>query len=284
MTNDFEPSLSNPQFYERIKTLLKSVQTIASCGDYQKIHQIMLQELSHITGAQGGSIFAFDGAGLVLKHSLDPDHVPEGLSFPLRPQSPIKEAVEKKSPVLGVAQSGGEQSSGWKGYSDGSFIVLPLMDGHQNILCMVNLHNKKEPPFNDEDLELARRFVDICGHNLTQLTLTDYNQRKQAYYLDLLNTMPGGFALLSESGRLLDVNVAFAALLNLDPELCLDRNILEVGSSEQDERALIQKVLDTGEPQHLVKNIGSKRIALCYKAFKEPPHPRLIVGSMLLPD
>lgn len=282
MTAEFETSLSNPQFYERIKTLLKSVQTIASCGDYQKIHEAMLNELSHITGAQGGSIFAFDGAGLVLKHSLDPDHVPEGLSFPLRPQSPIKKAVEMKGPVLGEAVPNNEGSSGWKGYTDGSFMVLPLMDGHQNILCMVNLHNKKEPPFNKEDLELARRFVDICGHMLTQLTLTDYNQRKQAYYLDLLNSMPGGFALLSETGHLLDVNMAFAELLGMAPEDCLDSCILDVGQTESDERAVIQAVLDGGKAQHLIKTINGQKIALCYKPFKEPPHPRLIVGSMIL--
>ncbi|HVR29041.1 MAG TPA: ATP-binding protein [Thermoanaerobaculia bacterium] len=92
-----------------------------------------------------------------------------------------------------------------------------------------------EMPFSSDDLELVRQLLDQAAlaienaHLLDRLQhqLEEVRQLKQ-YAEDILEACPAGIAVLDGEGRILTVNLAFAALAGIDPDALRRKSLLDV--------------------------------------------------------
>ncbi len=270
--------------------LLNSIKTISSSTEYQKIHALMLEELSRLTQARGGSIFQFVDGKLILKHSLDPEHVPDTISLPLHESSPLQKSVDTKQDMLvkDIEQKG--KRDNWKGYNDGSFMVLPLMDHMDNILAIINLHNKVQPPFHEKDLECARLFVEFCANLLCLLQQTEPVEAGQSYLIDLVNHLPQGFLLFDYEGIIHDVSAPFAELIGKPPHECLGKSIWELTPDNwhDTEKRLFEEIINGKSPASLDKTFtrsdgSSVSVHMSYTLFRPPPRWRILANIETMP-
>ncbi len=67
----------------RLKKVLQTTKNLSICTDVVRFGSILLEEFSEHMVATGGSLFLRENDGLRLVHSLDIDHVPAFLPFPL---------------------------------------------------------------------------------------------------------------------------------------------------------------------------------------------------------
>jgi PAS domain S-box-containing protein len=65
--------------------------------------------------------------------------------------------MREEQPVLvaDINVDGDLPDSGWAGYTNGSLLVLPLMDTQRKVMGFINLHNKDCPPFTEQDREIG---------------------------------------------------------------------------------------------------------------------------------
>ena len=127
----------------------------------------VLQLLADITGARGGSLFRFRQTELVLEACLDPGHAPGSIRMPLDEKKPFGMAYAQQKPLLlDTSHDRGLHQSGWSGYNDGSMIVLPLMNQHNHIHGLISLHNKQEPPFDEQDFKAGRQLATLAARLL----------------------------------------------------------------------------------------------------------------------
>lgn len=117
----------------------------------------LLEDFSRHMSLEGGSLFLRQEDSLVLAKSLDPDHVPLEIPFPLKEGSIFERVMSSGEPVLidDIEQRSELQSSGWKGYKDKSLLVLPVNDEKGDTVGLISLHNKKIPPLSTKDMELG---------------------------------------------------------------------------------------------------------------------------------
>jgi len=267
-----------PSYQERFKSLLNAIKTISSCNDYQMFHKVLLGEVADISRARGGSLFLFKGGELVLKHSLDPGHVPDSISLPLKSDSVLDQVVKNKEDlVVGDIQNHSPvTTSGWGGYSDGSFMVLPLLDLSGNILGMVNLHNKIDPPFIEQDSELSRQFLTFCTNMSALFHKNHVLTQKQQYYAEIISHLPHGFLLFDRSGRIFDASAKFSNLIGLQSASCLQKNYWQLTPERWHERekVLLDDVVHNNATRFLEKELLDTqglplRVKLSYSLLRE---------------
>lgn len=142
---------------DRLQTILSIVQGISVCDEADRPCPILLEKLSAQMGAAGGSIYLVRGDGLALMHSLDQGHSAEWIAFPLRTGSPFQRVLETRQPLITdeIDSLAGLKSSGWDGYTSGSFLVLPMINKEDQPLGIISLHNKADSPFREYDKTLG---------------------------------------------------------------------------------------------------------------------------------
>lgn len=223
-------SLAMPVFLERkLKDLLTAVHRISG-RDKEDVFRYILEESAALVGAAGGSLFAFEAGMLRLKYAIDPSHLPKAIALPLRQGSPLDRALDLRQPLLisNLDQQTDVLGNGWDGYTDGSLIVLPLLDAKQNVICFISLHNKKQPPFNQQDLELVKLLAMIGAEIIHGFQANQALAGSQLYSRALFDQSPLGLILFSEEGLIVDANQTFMNMLDLQPQTCIGINIKQL--------------------------------------------------------
>ena len=151
-------NLQLKMFNENLKRILDS--TFSNDASMRKLDNIgteLLNGFSIHLQASGGSIYITEGKGLRRVHSLENEHAPEFLPFPLKENSPFNKVLKTRKPILidNIEMASGIATSGWSGYKDSSFIIFPLPDHNGKITGLLSLHNKIAPPFLSEDKEMG---------------------------------------------------------------------------------------------------------------------------------
>lgn len=195
---------------EQVNLLVQAVQRLARCPN-AIVYQVILQEASKLTLARGGSLFTFESNGLVLRQSLDQDHVPEVIPLPLRPGSAFENAVREREPLLvsDMQQHNQINSSGWAGYNDGSLIILPMMDDQQNISAIISLHNKSEPPFVQADLDAARILAAFAYEMIRAQESALLLHQQKTFQRSLFEANPSALLVLNHHYQVVDANPRF---------------------------------------------------------------------------
>ena len=144
---------------QRLRMIVESAKKFAhnhkrTCKESARM---LLDEYARVLESAGGSIYLREDDALVLAHSVDPGHAPERLVLPLDPAGAIGRAIEQGRAILigDIGHENSVNSSGWSGYRDGSLMVFPLITDDERLVGVVSLHNKVQPPFTEQDLDLG---------------------------------------------------------------------------------------------------------------------------------
>ncbi len=156
------------EFNERLQHIAEETKNFSVCESPQILAERILGLLSANMDAGGGSLFWREKDHLRLVAALDSGHQRETIPLPPPPDSVIGKVFDSREGfVVSDIEAGGElRPSGWNGYNNGSFMALPYQDAGGEVLGVLALHDKREPPFTQQDLKIGRI---IASHSLEAL-------------------------------------------------------------------------------------------------------------------
>ncbi|MCU0242281.1 MAG: response regulator [Vicinamibacteria bacterium] len=206
-------------YTERLREVAEQTKRFAQCQDIVELAPQILALFAQNIAAQGGSFYRYSQNGLELLFSLESDHQPQWIPLPPPPNSVLSRVIERKEGFFigDIAEDPSLSASGWTGYQGGSLLALPCLDSYGAIQGIVTLHNKIEPPFTEEDLEIGRI---IAGHTVEAIRAIELNRRlresEQRYKEISEKSLTGIF--VAQNRRFVYVNPNLAALLGHDPQ------------------------------------------------------------------
>ncbi len=152
-----EKSRQLSDFNSRLNKVINSTISITTVRRMREMGIRILDDFGTHLMATGGSIYFKEDEGLKLVHALDRGHAQEFIPFPLRENSVFKKVLEEGKSILinNIDSFPDLHSSGYEGYTDSSFMVFPLPDQNGNVIGLLSMHSKTNPPFVSEDKELG---------------------------------------------------------------------------------------------------------------------------------
>lgn len=141
----------------RLRKLVDTTKSLTNIANSRQFGEELLSKFAEHMEAKGGSIYFLENKGLKLIHTLDPGHAAMFIPYPLNPTSILSKTISKRKPLIlnQVKEDLSLSLSGWKGYKNESVISFPLLDGKGSVIAVITLHNKKNPPFIEQDKEMG---------------------------------------------------------------------------------------------------------------------------------
>lgn len=222
----------------RLRKVVASTKGFASCAYLEGFGELLLREFSKNMAAQGGSIYMVGGNALKLIHSLDPDHLPISIPLPLKKGSILDAAIESKNPILieNITEREDLDTSGWIGYRDGSVLVFPLVDDMDEVLGIVSLHNRVDPPFTSQDKELGTLLASHSCETLRALRAMDALKEREQELSRLAIAIDQAAELVfitDTDGNFQYVNPSFEQVTGYNKEEVLGKNVRILKSGRQ---------------------------------------------------
>jgi PAS domain S-box-containing protein len=245
----------------RLKKVLQTTKNLSICTDVVRFGSILLEEFAEHMAAAGGSLFLRENDGLRLIHSLDIDHVPAFLPFPLLENSVIKQVMDANRPLLNtnIPQDEMVKSSGWRGYKDGSTLIFPLQSEGGDVIGVLTLHNKTFPPFIEQDLEIGTILASYSCETLRAIYATESLRSSESRFRELAEMLPEAVIETDLHLMVSYVNVRAVELFGYSEfEFLTHFNVLELVIEEQ--RGHAREMLT--EPGETVKDIACEYKAL----------------------
>jgi PAS domain S-box-containing protein len=205
-------------YSDSLRLVAARTRRFAQCRNVSELGIRILRLLSESLGAQGGSFYIVADGALDLVHALDPGHQPRRIPLPPARGS-VTEKVLSKGESLVVANIADPdldlRPSGWDGYREGSFLAMPCFSSSGTIRGVIALHNKKAPPFTEQDLEIGRIIVMHGAEALRNIELTRRLTESEGKYKAISEQSLTGI-LIQRGGRLNYVNPRLVSLLGYD--------------------------------------------------------------------
>ncbi len=176
----------------RLQKVLETTRGLTLCSDIISFGSTLLDEFAEHMVACGGSLFLVENDGLRLLHSLEPNHVPRFIPFPLPDGSILNRTIKESKPLLisDITKEENLDPSGWEGYSDGSILTFPLTDETGNIVGVLTLHSKSQPPFVEQDKEIGAILASYSSETLRAVNATATLRVSEARFRDLAEMLP----------------------------------------------------------------------------------------------
>jgi two-component system cell cycle sensor histidine kinase/response regulator CckA len=205
------------EYSRRLEDIAAATRTFAACADVETLAPRIMHLLARNLAAAGGSFFIVEDGRLRLLCALDPGHQSPRIDAPL-PLSVIGVLLERREAlaVSDIRADATFRGSGWSGYADGSLLALPCLDPDGSPRAVITLHNKAEPPFTQQDLNLGRIIASHTIEAIRNIELTRSLAESEANYRDLAEHSGVGI-LLQQDGRLVYANARIAAMLGHAP-------------------------------------------------------------------
>ncbi|HBZ53971.1 MAG TPA: hypothetical protein DEO88_01085 [Syntrophobacteraceae bacterium] len=226
------------QINERLRGIVETTRALAFCTDVAQFGKLLLEEFAKHMLAAGGSLYMAEKEGLRLIHSLDPGHAGTFIPFPLPRGSVFEQVMADKQPVLikEISRHTDLNSSGWRGYRDGSALVFPLPDESGRMAGVVSLHSKSSPPFMEQDREVGMILASYSREALRAVRASKSLRENERRFRDILDTIQTGiFVVDVASFEILYANPAAAKMVGAPIDAIVGHNCNE---------ALCQRVQD----------------------------------------
>jgi len=232
---------------DRLRAIVASTEALASCSSIGQIGEELLREFAKNMAAEGGSLYLVEGDQLVLAHSLDPDHAVEVIPLPLEDWSVFATALREKHAVLiRDIEADGNISSGWTGYRDGSLLAFPLLSGTEDPIGVLALHNKKRPPFTEQDREIGQILASYSFEALCSARATEEVRKSEARFRALFEQANDAIFMHTLDGEILSVNEQACQMLGYDYDQVVKMRIPAL-HPEQELAACKQAIQDAVE-------------------------------------
>ncbi len=196
------------QLNERLKKIVGATKKLATCSNIQDMGRLVLEEFSNNMAAGGGSLYLVQNGRLVLAHTLDPEHAAKTIDLPPKEGTAFRKAIEQKTPVL-VRNFDHEPDldrSGWEGYTDPSALIMPLCREDGEILGVISIHNRTQPPFTQQDKEIALILVSYTCEALRAAHALDELRRSEARFREFYDNAPVMMHSIDKDGIIRKVN------------------------------------------------------------------------------
>lgn len=145
-------------YSKRLRQIADSTSQLLVACDLPEFGTLILRLLATTMAAEGGSFYKRSGTVFLRLATLDATHQNVAIDLPPPENSVLARLLREGTGFFmpDIRRDEGSAPSGWDGYRDGSFLVLPGYDAQGQINLVITLHNKRVPPFTAEDLELAK--------------------------------------------------------------------------------------------------------------------------------
>lgn len=237
----------------RLKKVLQTTRNLSVCTDVVRFGSILLAEFAEHMAAGGGSLFLCEEDGLRLIDSLDVEHVPSFLPFPLPRNSVLKQVMDANKPLLHRNFTNNKMvvSSGWDGYKDGSMLIFPLEGESGGVIGIITLHNKSDSPFVAQDLEIGTILASYSCETLRAINAAEHLRTSESRFRELAEMLPE-VVIESDVDFIVNyVNVRAVELFGYtEGEFLTDFNILELLAEDQRESARTQ-ITDPSESSEI---------------------------------
>jgi len=186
-----------------LREVIEAAGRLTACRDYEVLGRLILDEFLHLTGAHGGSLFLVEPDRLVRWHTVDLEHVPAELGFPLREGSVFQRVCQSRNALMieDVTREQATVRSGWPGYQNGSTLAFPILDHDQSIIALLSLHNKDKPPFTRRDQELGMVLASLCAEVFLSLQAAHRLQEEERRFREMADLLPAIVFELDAKGR-----------------------------------------------------------------------------------
>ena len=176
----------------RLKNVVATTRGLSLCADVAQFGATLLSHFANHMLASGGSLFLLEPGGLRLLHTLDENHVPGFIPFPLPGQSVLGRVIESRGPLLvrDMTMETDLIGSGWKQYPNGSALAFPLMDENSRIIGVLTLHSKIPPPFMEQDREIGTILASYSFETLRAAKSMEALRESEARFRELAEMLP----------------------------------------------------------------------------------------------
>ena len=205
----------------RLRQIVAAAQGLTACSRIEEIGPLLLKEFARNMAAGGGSLFLRDQGGLVRVHSLDPDHAPSSIAFPLRTGSVFDKAMRSGEPlrVSDIREEKDVNGSSWQGYRDGSLLAFPLTDEDGEIVGIISLHNKVSPPFTSQDKEIGSILASYSSETLRAARALEALQENKEWLNAIMDSVNAGILVIDEAThQITDANPAALNMIGVSKE------------------------------------------------------------------
>lgn len=186
-------AIASEDIGQRLEQLVVAMKRLAGCNTIPELGRTLVEELAKILATQGGSLFLTEESGLRRVFSLDPEHVPELLPFPLRERSLFHRAIEERAEICidDISQEESIEGSGWQGYTSGALFVFPLVRNPDTVIGVVSVHRKANPLVTGDDRRLGLILASVCVEIIEQIRMSDSLRHSEQRLAKLLSNLPG---------------------------------------------------------------------------------------------
>lgn len=230
---------------ERLRTIVNTTSTLSSWLDMREFGPRLLREFARNMDACGGSLYVVHEDRLQLLDTIDPGHAPEELPLPLPEGSLLGQAIATNQAVLVGDVRGGDAfaASGWQGYSDGSALIFPIADAGGNVAALLTLHNKKSPPFVEQDREIGMILSSYSCESLRAIRTFEALSQSERRFRELADLLPQSLCETDANGMITYANQQACVSFGYSAEELTERLTID---------HLIEPVERTGENRGLV--------------------------------
>jgi len=226
-------------FSVRLRGVIDSATRLAACAHLAEVKSLILREFAGNLGATGGSLYLRQNGSLTLACALDPGHAPQMVPFPPAHDSLFERTIRMRKPLLirDITQEAAVHPSGWKGYTNGSALLFPLVDHEGQISGIVSLHNHPQTPFTNQDRDLGAILASHSSETLRAAQATENLRRSEERFRAIFETAEDAIFIKALDGRYAQVNPGMQHLVNRAPEQLIGRTDLEVFDPELGQHA-----------------------------------------------
>jgi signal transduction histidine kinase/DNA-binding response OmpR family regulator len=197
-----------------IASVIASTKRIAGHLSLEDFCRALMEELSMIFGAAGGSFYLVEGDRLVRVFALDPGHAPDAIELPLAEESYLGFAHKTGRPVLASDMVREEHAvpSGYSGYKDADCLILPVFHHGEELVAFISLHDRGSDGFSHRDKTFGAVLASVNSGYLRALrTLADLREQESRYGHFFQEGLTLNF-IARPDGRMLLANPAFLRL------------------------------------------------------------------------
>lgn len=225
----------------RLRRITESTRQLTSCSELVHFARQLLTEFAHNMAAEGGSIFLREGNQLVRIDTLGESGAPATIALPLPSNTVLGRLFETGQPVLihNIESEGAPVSSGCLHYSNGSALAFPLRAVDKSELAgVITLHNKRFPPFTEQDCELGQILASFSYERLNSLRATESLLERERLYRLLADNITDVIWTLDAEFRFVYVSPSAKLLWGYEPAELVGRYVGQLIGPNSIETAL----------------------------------------------
>ncbi|MBN2082396.1 PAS domain S-box protein [bacterium] len=230
----------------RLSDIVKSAEGLVVCTHLAEMAETVLRELGTHMAAEGGSIYMVHDDALILLHSLDPGHAPGHIERPLPEDSVFRRALREKRPIMihDIEQEHGYRQSGWQGYKGRSLLVMPLLNESGEVPAIVSLHSREDPPFTDQDCQIALIIASHACETLRALRAAFEVSIREDRLRTIFENLQDVYYEVDMAGRIIELSPSVERVSQFTREELLGTQLADLYASPDDRQVFLADLAD----------------------------------------